>query len=84
MCLDPDVVPPLAGFRLFAVLGVFHHVLSVPSGAPGALQSFLDNYFLNLQYIIFKDKKSYRTHKTGGMKVFLLFLLDDPYPYTSF
>jgi hypothetical protein len=23
MCLDPDVVPPLAGFRLFAVLGVF-------------------------------------------------------------
>jgi hypothetical protein len=28
--LDPDVVPPLAGFRLYAVLGVFHHVLSVP------------------------------------------------------
>jgi hypothetical protein len=21
MCLDPDVMPPLAGFRLFAVLG---------------------------------------------------------------
>ncbi len=31
MCLDPDVVPPLAGFRLYDILGVFHHVLSVPS-----------------------------------------------------
>jgi hypothetical protein len=31
MCLDPNVVPPLAGFCLFAVLGDFHHVLSVPS-----------------------------------------------------
>jgi hypothetical protein len=31
MCLDPDVVPPLAGFRLYAILGVFHHVFSVPS-----------------------------------------------------
>ncbi len=31
MCLDPDVVPPLAGFRLYAILGVFHRVLSVPS-----------------------------------------------------
>jgi hypothetical protein len=30
MCLDPDVVSPLAGFRLYAILGVFHHVLSVP------------------------------------------------------
>jgi hypothetical protein len=29
MCLDPDVVPPLAGFRLYAILGVFHHFLSV-------------------------------------------------------
>jgi hypothetical protein len=27
MCLDLDVVPPLAGFRLYAILGVFHHVL---------------------------------------------------------
>jgi hypothetical protein len=25
----------------------------------------------------FKDKKSKRSHKTGGIKVFLLFLLDD-------
>ncbi len=31
MCLDPDVVPPLAGFLLLAVLGVLHHILSVPS-----------------------------------------------------
>ncbi len=31
MCLDPDVVPPLAGFCLYADLGDFHHVLSVPS-----------------------------------------------------
>ncbi len=31
MCLDPGVVPPLAGFRLYAILGVFHHVLYVPS-----------------------------------------------------
>jgi hypothetical protein len=31
MCLDPDVIPPMAGFRLLAVLGVFHHVLSVPT-----------------------------------------------------
>ncbi len=31
MCLDPDVVPPLAGFLLYAILGVFHHVLSVLS-----------------------------------------------------
>jgi hypothetical protein len=31
MCLDPDVVPPLAVFRLFAIPGDFHHVLSVPS-----------------------------------------------------
>jgi len=31
MCLDPDVVLPLAGFPLHAILGVFHHVLSVPS-----------------------------------------------------
>jgi hypothetical protein len=31
MCLDPDVVPPLAGFRLYAILGVFYNVLSVPS-----------------------------------------------------
>jgi hypothetical protein len=23
MCLDPDVVPPLAGFRPYAILGVF-------------------------------------------------------------
>jgi hypothetical protein len=30
MCLDPDVVPPLAGFRLYAILGVFHHFLFVP------------------------------------------------------
>jgi hypothetical protein len=30
MCLDRDVVLPLAGFRLYAVQGVFHHVLSVP------------------------------------------------------
>ncbi len=29
MCLDPDLVPPLAGFRLYAVLGVFLHILSV-------------------------------------------------------
>ena len=29
MCLDPDVVPPLAGFLLVAVLGVLHHILSV-------------------------------------------------------
>ncbi len=26
------MVPPLAGFRLYAILGVFHHLLSVPSG----------------------------------------------------
>jgi hypothetical protein len=31
MYLDPDVVPPRAVFRLNANLGVFHHVLSVPS-----------------------------------------------------
>jgi hypothetical protein len=31
MCLDPDVVPPMAGFRLYAIQGVFQHVLSVPS-----------------------------------------------------
>ncbi len=31
MCLDPDVVPPLAGFLLLAVLGVLHHILSVVS-----------------------------------------------------
>jgi hypothetical protein len=31
MYLDPDVVPPLAVFRLYAILGVFHRVLSVPS-----------------------------------------------------
>ncbi len=31
MCLDPDVFPPLAGFRLYAILGVFHHVLFLPS-----------------------------------------------------
>ncbi len=31
MCLDPDVVPPLAGFLLVAVLGVLHHILSVSS-----------------------------------------------------
>jgi hypothetical protein len=31
MCLDPDVVPPLAGFLLVAVLGVLHHILSVVS-----------------------------------------------------
>ncbi len=31
MCLGPDVVPPLVGFRLYAILGLFHHVLSVPS-----------------------------------------------------
>jgi hypothetical protein len=30
-CLDPDVVPPLAGFRLYAILSVFHHALSIPS-----------------------------------------------------
>jgi hypothetical protein len=29
MCLDPDVVPPMAGFLLVAVLGVLHHILSV-------------------------------------------------------
>jgi hypothetical protein len=29
--LDPDVVPPLAGLRLNANLGVSHQVLSVPS-----------------------------------------------------
>jgi hypothetical protein len=27
MCLDPDVVPPLAGFLLLAVLGVLHHII---------------------------------------------------------
>jgi hypothetical protein len=31
MYLDPDVFPPLAGFRLYAILGDFRHVLSVPS-----------------------------------------------------
>jgi hypothetical protein len=31
MCLDPYVVPPLAGFLILAVLGVFHHILSVAS-----------------------------------------------------
>jgi hypothetical protein len=31
MCLIPDVVPPLAGFLLLAVLGVLHHILSVAS-----------------------------------------------------
>ncbi len=31
MCLDPVVVPPLADFLLLAVLGVLHHILSVPS-----------------------------------------------------
>ncbi len=31
ICLDPDVVPPLTGFRFYAILGVFYHVLSVPS-----------------------------------------------------
>ncbi len=30
MSLDPDVVPPLAGFRLYANLGVILHALSVP------------------------------------------------------
>ncbi len=30
-CLDPDVVPPLAGFLLVAVLGILHHILSVVS-----------------------------------------------------
>jgi hypothetical protein len=30
MSLDSDVVPSLAGFRLSAKLGVFHHALSVP------------------------------------------------------
>ncbi len=29
MCLDPDVVPPMAGFLLVAFLGVLHHILSV-------------------------------------------------------
>jgi hypothetical protein len=28
--LDPDEVPPLAGVRLYAILGVFHHALFVP------------------------------------------------------
>jgi hypothetical protein len=32
MCLDPDVVPPLAGILLFAVLGVLHHILSLDQG----------------------------------------------------
>jgi hypothetical protein len=31
MCLDPDVVPLLAGFPHYAILGIFDHVLSVPS-----------------------------------------------------
>jgi hypothetical protein len=31
MYLDPDVVPPLAGLRLYANLGIFHHAFSVPS-----------------------------------------------------
>ncbi len=31
MCLVPDVVPPLAGFLLLAVLGVLRHILSVAS-----------------------------------------------------
>ncbi len=31
MCLVSDVVPPLAGILLFAVLGVLHHFLSVSS-----------------------------------------------------
>ena len=31
MCLDLDVVPPLAGFPLHAILGVFHYVFSVTS-----------------------------------------------------
>ncbi len=31
MYLDPDVFPPLAGFRLYAILGDFRHVLSVSS-----------------------------------------------------
>jgi hypothetical protein len=31
MCLDSNVVPSLAGFRLYAILGVFHYVLSVHS-----------------------------------------------------
>jgi len=31
MYLDPDVVPPLVGFRLYANLGVFQYVLSMPS-----------------------------------------------------
>ncbi len=30
-CPAPDVVPPLAGILLFAVLGVLHHFLSVAS-----------------------------------------------------
>jgi hypothetical protein len=28
-CLVPDVVPPLACLRLWSILGVSHHVLSV-------------------------------------------------------
>jgi hypothetical protein len=29
--MDPDVVPPLVCFRLYAILGVFYDLLSVPS-----------------------------------------------------
>ncbi len=31
MYLDPDLVPPLAGFRLYGNLGVFHHAFSMTS-----------------------------------------------------
>jgi hypothetical protein len=31
-------------------------------------------------YIIFKDKKSKRIHKTVGIKVFLTIIADDPDP----
>ncbi len=43
------------------------------------LKVFFAYYFLKVQYIyiIFKDKKSKRRHKTVGIKVFLLFMLDD-------
>ncbi len=33
---------------------------------------FFDYYFLKLHFIIFKEKKSKRSHKAVGIKVFLI------------
>ncbi len=70
MYLDPDVVPPLAGFRLFAVLGIFHHALSVPSVCIFNCSTVFDLFFItpsslklsivlpNLAFCIKKGRKT--------------------------